>query len=175
MRSKDFFICYSDADRNWAEWIGWVLEEAGYTVVLQAWDFRTGSNFVLEMQQGTAQAERTIAILSPDFLESRFTAPEWASAFARDPTGVLGFLLPLRVRECKPEGLLPQIIYVDFLGVKEKDVARDRLLAGVKRGRTKPTIEPAFPGSPASRRRHKILQEPSFPGAASPPDLARPS
>ena len=34
--SKDFFVSYSGADRAWAEWIAWVLEEAGYTVVLQA-------------------------------------------------------------------------------------------------------------------------------------------
>lgn len=53
--SKNFFISYSGADSTWAEWIAWVLEEAGYTVVLQAWDFRPGSNFVLEMQQAAAQ------------------------------------------------------------------------------------------------------------------------
>ena len=81
---KDFFVSYTGADRRWAEWIAWVLEEAGHTVVLQAWDFRPGSNFVLAMQQAAEQAERTIAVLSPDFLASRFTAPEWAAAFARD-------------------------------------------------------------------------------------------
>ena len=30
---KDFFISYNQADRAWAEWIAWILEEAGYTVV----------------------------------------------------------------------------------------------------------------------------------------------
>lgn len=75
--SKDFFVSYSGVDRAWAEWIAWVLEEAGSTVVLQAWDFRPGSNFVLEIQRAAAQAERTIAVFSPDFLASRFTAPEW--------------------------------------------------------------------------------------------------
>ncbi len=28
---KDFFISYNRADRQWAEWIGWQLEEAGYS------------------------------------------------------------------------------------------------------------------------------------------------
>jgi hypothetical protein len=32
---NDFFISYTQADRDWAEWIGWVLEEAGYPV--RAW------------------------------------------------------------------------------------------------------------------------------------------
>ena len=80
---KDFFVSYTGVDRQWAEWIAWVLEEAGHTVVLQAWDFRPGSNFVLAMQQAAEQAERTIAVLSPDLLASRFTAPEWAAAFAK--------------------------------------------------------------------------------------------
>ena len=42
----DFFISYTQEDRSWAEWIGWVLEEEGYAVTLQAWDFRPGGNFV---------------------------------------------------------------------------------------------------------------------------------
>jgi len=57
----DFFISYNAADRAWAEWIAWQLEDSGYTTVLQAWDFRPGANFVLAMQH-VAQAERTIAI-----------------------------------------------------------------------------------------------------------------
>jgi hypothetical protein len=40
---KDFFVSYTGVDRQWAEWIACVLEEAGHTVVLQAWDFRPGS------------------------------------------------------------------------------------------------------------------------------------
>jgi hypothetical protein len=44
---KDFFISYSGHDKQWAEWIAWTLEEAGYTVVLQEWDFRPGGIFPL--------------------------------------------------------------------------------------------------------------------------------
>ena len=47
---KDFFISYNKADRRWAEWIAWQLENTGYTTVLQDWDFRPGANFLLEMQ-----------------------------------------------------------------------------------------------------------------------------
>ena len=36
----DFFISYTSADRAWAEWIAWQLEAAGFTTLLQAWDFR---------------------------------------------------------------------------------------------------------------------------------------
>ena len=47
---KDFFISYSHADQRWAEWIAWHLEEAGYSTLLQAWDFLAGSNFVLAIR-----------------------------------------------------------------------------------------------------------------------------
>ena len=38
-----FFISYTGADRVWAEWIAWQVEEAGYQVKIQAWDFSPGS------------------------------------------------------------------------------------------------------------------------------------
>ena len=41
----DFFISYTAADRPWAEWIAWQLEVAGFTTLLQAWDFRPGTDF----------------------------------------------------------------------------------------------------------------------------------
>ena len=149
----DFFISYTQADRDWAVWIAWVLEEKGYTTIIQDWDFRPGGNFVLDMQKAAAGAERTVAILSPDYLRSRFTAPEWAAAFAKDPTGEKGILLPVRVREVELAGLLPQVVYIDLVGLDE-GTSRVRLLAGIKRERAKPSRPPAFPGS-----------SPPFPGS----------
>jgi hypothetical protein len=111
----DFFISYTGVDRSWAEWIAWQLEAAGYTTVLQAWDFRPGDNFALAMQRAAAASVRTIAVLSPAYLQSGFTAAEWAAAFARDPTGTQGLLLPVRIHDCAPEGLLPQIVYIDLV------------------------------------------------------------
>src|SRR6266568_366813 len=96
-RVADFFISYTGVDRGWAEWIAWELEEVGYTTVLQAWDFRPGSNFVLDMLRA-AEAQRTIAVLSPDYLTGLYTQAEWAAAFVQDPTSEHGVLLPVRVR-----------------------------------------------------------------------------
>ena len=153
----DFFISYNNADRAWVEWIAWQLEEAGYTTVLQAWDFQPGSNFVLEMQKATTAAQRTIAVLSPDYLSSRFTQPEWAAAFARDPTGEKRILLPVRVRECNPEGLLGPIVYTDLVGLEE-NAARDRLISGLCETRAKPTTEPSYPETKPS-----YPEAPAFP------------
>jgi hypothetical protein len=156
----NFFISYTQVDRPWAEWIAWQLEAAGYTTVIQAWDFRPGSNFVLDMQQAATTSERTIAILSPAYLQSGFTAAEWASAFASDPTGTQGLLLPVRIRDCELRGLLRPIVYIDLMGLEE-EAARERLLAGVLRQRMKPTREPGFPGHTSG----SLAAPPLFPGS----------
>src|SRR5437879_1576947 len=103
---KHFFISYNKADREWAVWIAWALEEAGYFTINQAWDFGPGSNFVLEMDKAAKDTEATIAVLSPDYLTAEYTQPEWAAAFVQDPRGKRRTLVPVRVRECKPDGLL---------------------------------------------------------------------
>jgi len=154
----NFFISYNKADLPWAEWIAWQLEAAGYTSIIQAWDFRPGSNFVLDMQNAATEAERTIAVLSPDYLAALYTQPEWAAAFAQDPTGEKGTLLPVRVRACELEGLLSPIIYIDLVG-RDAAAAKQALLAGAKRERPKPATEPGFPAAPPAK------PEPRFPGS----------
>jgi tetratricopeptide (TPR) repeat protein len=163
---KHFFISYNKADRAWAEWIGWQLEEAGYATALQAWDFRPGSNFVLEMDRAARLAERTIAVLSPDYIKAVYTQPEWAAAFRLDPTGEGGTLVPVQVRECRHElkGLLRQIISIDLVGLDEP-TAREMLLEGIRHERNKPTTAPLFPGS----IQRSVPAQPDFPAVL--PDI----
>jgi hypothetical protein len=154
---RNFFISYTAVDRQWAEWIAWELEEAGYTTILQAWDFTPGSHFVTAMHLATQITERTIAVLSRAYLESAFSEQEWQAAWADDPSGVERKLLVLRVEDCPRPGLLGQVVSDDLFGVG-KELARTRLLAAVQEGRRKPPMPPQFPGEgpPAT--------EPEFPG-----------
>src|SRR3712207_9134663 len=81
---RDFFVSFNQADRAWATWIAWVLEEAGYSVFFQDWDF-CGGNFVEQMSRAHAQARRTLAVLSDHYFGSDFTFAEWSARFAQDP------------------------------------------------------------------------------------------
>lgn len=153
---KDFFISYTAVDSSWAEWIAWQLEADNYRTILQEWDFHAGDNFIRDMDQATRQTERTIAVLSPDYFESRFGSPEWQEALRRDPTGEKGTLLPVRVRECEVTGLLASIAYIDLVGLDEA-AAREKLLNNVRRERAKPSVAPAFPAT----------SSPAFPSALS--------
>lgn len=160
---KDFFISYNSADKTWAEWIAWTLEEAGYTTVLQAWDFRPGSNFVLEMQRAASEAERTIAILSPAYLDADYTQPEWAAAFVQDPTGEKGKFLHVRVQKCDLKGLFTPIIYIDLVDLNET-APKEALLQGIRRERMKPPVKPTFPRG----AQRSVTEQPFFPGALPP-------
>jgi hypothetical protein len=158
----DFFVSYNKADKDWATWIAWQLEDAGKSTVIQDWDFRPGENFVLKMQDALTTSQQTIMVLSENYLKSSFTAPEWAAVFASDPTAAGRKLVPIRVRECKPDGLLASLIYVDLVGLSE-DAARAALLGGFG-ARSKPATSPTFPGN------QKQPPEPpaSFPGSPDP-------
>ncbi|MEE6306910.1 toll/interleukin-1 receptor domain-containing protein [Plantactinospora veratri] len=141
---SDFFISYTSVDDPWAQWIAVELEAAGYSTVLQAWDFTPGTDFLHEMHKAAKSAQRTVAVLSPDYFGSAFSEAEWRAAFAKDPSGELGLLVPVRVRDCKPPGLLATRVWVDLVGAREPE-ARDRLLTGVDRNRPRPTSA-VFPG-----------------------------
>jgi len=165
---KDFFVSYNRADKTWAEWIAWTLEEAGYSVLIQAWDFRPGGNFVLDMQRAAAGTQRTIAVLSEAYLQSAYTQPEWAAAFANDPRSQARNLIPIRVADCQPDGMLRPIVYVDLVGLSEAEA--QQAVLGMMGDRAKPAQKPTFPGAPAAIQ-HTIPTPPTFPGTAPAPTL----
>ena len=153
-----FFVSYNKADKAWAEWIAWILEAAGHTTIIQAGDFRPGGNFVLDMQKAAAETDKTIAVLSDNYLNAEFTQPEWAAAFARDAKSQERKLIPIRVQDCQLEGLLESIVYVDLIGLDVK-AARKAILDALPE-RLKPKSEPAFPNiHPAEKHE----DQPAFP------------
>jgi tetratricopeptide (TPR) repeat protein len=154
--AADFFISYTSVDRTWAEWIAWQLEAQGYRVVVQAWDFLPGGDFVQEMQRATSTTERTVAVLSPAYFATLGGEAEWRAAFSEDPSGELGRLLPVRVADFQPSGVFANRIYVDLVGLDEQ-AAVARLRAAVTSGRAKPTGHLPYPG-----KQHP--EGPRFPG-----------
>jgi hypothetical protein len=167
---KNFFVSYTKTDQPWAEWIAWKLEEAGYTTVIQAWDFRPGANFVLEMQNAATIAEHTIAVLSQKYLESSFTASEWAAALAQDPQGRKQKLVPVRVAPCELTGILAPIVYLDLVGLPEKDASA--ALLGAFSARNKPSSAPAFPGASTTKAPSEPTTSPIYPGATEATPIA---
>src|SRR3954453_10461417 len=158
---RDFFVSFNKADRNWATWIAWVLEEAGHSVWFQDWDFR--GNFVEHMDRAQRQADRPIAVLSDHYFGSDFTLVEWSSRFAQDPAMREDRLVPVKVGPLTDRGILTPIVYADLTEADEGEAQR-RLLERVKKAldasyRPKPLTRPGFPGSPE----REVPTKPQFP------------
>jgi hypothetical protein len=147
--SWDFFVSYTQVDQRWAEWIAWTLEEAGYRVLLQAWDMPGGANWVVGMQNGVEHAARTVAVLSAAYGRSVYGAAEWQAAWRADPAGADRRLLVFRIEDCARPGMLGQVVSRDLFGVPQ-DIARVTLLQAARLavggGRAKPDARPPFPG-----------------------------
>ncbi|MGH9840493.1 MAG: TIR domain-containing protein [Blastocatellia bacterium] len=141
---KDFFISYNKADRDIALWIARQLQSHGYSAIIQAEDMPPGSNFVREMDKACKEAAQILLVLSPDYLKSEYTQPEWHAFFRKDPTGDKRLLIPVRVRDCKLDGLLAQIVYIDLAG-KDGAAATEVLLAGIELSRTQSQLPVRFP------------------------------
>lgn len=152
-------------DEAWAVWIAWELEHAGYRVMLQAWDFVAGSNFIEFMDRGVSQAGAVIAVLSENYLRSRYGRMEWQAALRSSPDEPEQRLITVRVEECGLVGLLSTITFLDLVTTTDRAHARRLLLdriAHAVRGRAKPAVAPAFPP-------HRTA--PGYAGAA--PDAGR--
>lgn len=122
--SRLFFISYTHVDHLRAAFIARQLERMGHQVLIQARDFAAGGNFVADMHAGLSQADHVIAVLSEDYLTSQYCLAEWTAAFARDPDGSNHHLIPIRVRECRPQGLLGPRTYIDLVPLGPQQAAK---------------------------------------------------
>ena len=162
-RGLDFFISYTKPDLEWAKWITWELENEGYTCCVQFQDFRPGSDFMQAMRTALKNARQTVALLSPDYLESEYAQCELNAALRQDPLGTSAVVVPIRVRSCEPREILEGRIYIDLVG-KAPVQAKKELLDGIAASRL--SVDD-------SKRKARFDSKPHFPVAES--DLVRPS
>jgi hypothetical protein len=91
---RDFFVSFNQADRAWATWIAWVLEEAGYSVFFQDWDFH--GSFIELMHHASLCTERTLVVLSDHYLRSEDARSEAWARLPGTPSGARTVLSPSR-------------------------------------------------------------------------------
>jgi hypothetical protein len=152
----DFFISYSPVDERWATWVAWELERAGYTTMLQAWDFVPGTNFIDFMDRGVTRSTAVIAILSRNYTRSTYGRLEWQAAMRRSPEDPGSRLITVRIEDFPLEGLLATITFVDLVPVDDPETARRLLLSRIRQamnGRAKPVTGPVYPRLPGESAR----------------------
>jgi len=144
----DFFISHAGRDRDWAEWVGWQLSDAGYAVELDVWDWAAGQNFVTLMSRALDRADRLIALFSTAYFErSRYTTEEWSASVLHGSGDDAGRLLPLRIENVAPEqvpSVLRSLIFRDLFGLDELQARR--VLLEATAGPHRPDGPPSYPG-----------------------------
>ncbi|WP_053193873.1 FxSxx-COOH system tetratricopeptide repeat protein [Streptomyces resistomycificus] len=142
--SELIFVSHAGHDSQWAEWVAWHLQEAGYGIELDLWHWRSGEDFVQKMNAALERASAVVALFSPQyFAPGRYTEEEWTAAVAgRDR------FVPLVVEPLEP-GQLPALLRPRIrqqMHDLDEEAALKALLEAV-RGREVPTTSPAFPGT----------------------------
>jgi serine/threonine-protein kinase len=144
--SESVFVSYAGQDRAWAEWVAWQLREAGHQVELDVWDWRTGDDFVVRMNDALRRATAVVALFSNNYFNrERWTHEEWTSVVARRERLIPVTIEPLTGTEIP--ATLAGIIRKDLHGLDEQ-AAVAALLDAVN-GPTGPLSAPAYPGRPA--------------------------
>ncbi len=147
------FISYHESDYEWAHWVASQLEREGYTVFFAGWHVAPGNDFTREMHRALQEARRVVAILSPRYMaDSSFGWMEIAALLARDPDGTRRNVVPVRVEEFQPDGILQSRVYLDLFD-KDERAERDALLAGVAESPARPSGGWPGPGSRGNTRR----------------------
>jgi len=140
---QKFFISFNSADQTKAHWIAWILKEAGHEVAVHDWEIPARGNVPRWTNTELAFDDRLIAVISPDYVPSRYSPMEWASEIWNDPDGTKGSVIPVIVRPTsKMPPLLGDLSRIDLTNCSE-DEARRRLIKGVDRP-APPELEPAF-------------------------------
>jgi hypothetical protein len=125
---RDFFVSYTSSDSAWATWVAHQVELAGYTVMIQAWDFDR-SSFIVQMEDAVHRSDRLLAIYSDAYLASRWSRFEWAAYMKKRPAGII----PVHIEETGFPSLLDAQVRINLIGLGEQE-AREKLrreIAGI--------------------------------------------
>jgi class 3 adenylate cyclase len=145
----DFLISVAEPDENWGTWIAWELEKkGGYRVHIETWDAQPGEHVVRRLNDAIVHSDRMLVVLSENYLRAAKVQAEWHAAWHADPNGMRRKLIPVRVAECEPDGLLRGIVHIDIVGLPQ-EAAATKLLEAVERsikGGYRPPSPPPFPG-----------------------------
>jgi hypothetical protein len=151
-RGTDFFISHAGRDTAWAEWLGWQLQQAGYSVELDVWDWAPGEDFVARMSAALESADRVLAVCTEAYFASAFGGAELRAAFSQS-AAAQGRIVPVLIEPVTLPPLYAPLIHLDLTGLDEAAAAarlRARL-AGVRPTGAPPFPQPAQSDGPGDR------------------------
>ena len=112
MSEFDAFLCYSKHDRDWVKMLLKGLEERKYRCCVDFRDFLVGAYIVDNIYKAINTSRKTIAVLSPDFVESEYCKHELQTALSFQ---IQHQVIPILIRPCEvPPFLQDNITYLEW-------------------------------------------------------------
>ena len=122
---RDFFLSYAGADREWAIWIATELENAGFTVELDEWDWPPGSDAIEQMNAALERADQVLALWSPNYFDPKsWAGKESSAAMYRAHREQAERLVPVVIEDVEPSPLFAPLVAIRLDGQSEEDARR---------------------------------------------------
>ena len=88
-QTYDVFISYSHRDAEWVRnWLLPRLERAGLSVCIDFRDFQIGVPSLVNMERAAERSQRTLLVLTPNWVQSEWTNFEALMIQTQDPVGL---------------------------------------------------------------------------------------
>ena len=111
----DVFISYSSRNKEWVrEWLVPQMKNAGLTVCIDHESFEPGAPSITEIERAVLQSRKTVLILTPEYLQSEWTAFENILVQTLDPAAHQRRLLPMLLVRCELPLRFRALTYLDF-------------------------------------------------------------
>jgi internalin A len=128
----DVFISYSSQDRKWVrEELLKQLEARGLKACIDFRDFQRGAPIVKEIERALQTSRKTLLVLTPAYLESRWTELESLILQTIDPANRDLRLIPLLKEKSYLPPRIRYLTYVDFTTYEDLDIAWTQLLTAL--------------------------------------------
>ena len=138
----DVFISYSTQDQ-------WVrgellrrLEEAGLKCCIDYRDFEIGAPAIKELERAATTSRKTLLVLTPNYLQSKWTEFERYLLQTPDPLNKDLRIIPLLKEQCELPPSIGYLTYLNFVDPDDPIFAWTQLFTAL--GKPPPTVPPAI-------------------------------
>ncbi len=159
----DVFISYSSYDKAWVR--GELLkriEQAGLKAFIDFRDFTRGAPSIKEMERGVVNCDKTLLVLSPNYIESEWCELEGVMAQTLSPANRDLRVIPLLKVPCKKPLRIATLTHIDFTDGADLDLAWRQLLTAL--GQPPELPAPAQPEHEDWYLAHPYPMPPNFTG-----------
>lgn len=111
---RKIFLSYSSPDQEWAEFIGMVLVEMGYSVKAM-YNRSFHGLYAKEIDKAVQESDDFIFVISPNFEKSNDCKNEWSLAYNKEKMETRTILHPVKVKSYKIG--IPSMSAYDFIDV----------------------------------------------------------